>query len=743
MQLIGGKIKNLFFNFTWTKKQLVWAVSFLVLLSLITPLQPAHALFGDIASRIGLAVAALTIGIVLQLILVVSNLVLGFAGLILNWVLSPYFMSLPYTYGGIVDVGWPIVRDFINMFFIIALVIIGLATALRIKEYQAQKTLPLLIIIAILINFTPVICGLILDASNILMNFFLEELTGFRLLGNLFSAQGNMIWGALRHIYNPLESLALIGKTLVMILFDWIAALIFFMYALLFIIRYVMIWTLVIVSPIAFFSRIFPATRRGEYFFKGILGWNTWWKQFIEWSIIGIVAAFFLYLAEQLMVMAPGWIPGVQPEGTWGVITAPLVDFVNNLLPWGVVLVFLLLGFFTATSTSAMGASGITGFVRTKGTALAGAAGGWLKHRGQIIARESVPERVRRMGMRMAMAPTPGVGEAGLRGALKRGAAAPVWAVGRAIGRTAGPRILEARKKEMRRAEKEAMEIREPSVLNSRATDELAPGGSVDRGIGIVIAGLKKGGEFKKVLQKNQPIEKIIKLGIEANNIGEPRERDRISRSFIHTFKEEEREQRLQQMGLKSLEQLDKGEEKEKMQAKEWRAKGYKTITDYIVGEAKRDDIKDFGKNFWSSPAMKQAVQKFWGGPQLGEAAREFGRRFVDDYMKEVNKLKADDFIKRNPRAALYLSGNAAQDLGFNAPEGLTRREIRTRIRGLKEVGLEKKVTEEKEEERETTGLRGGLRKAPLREPPVSEEKKKTERRKKRRKEPPEPSAGI
>ena len=349
--------KNLKFNGRW------FGALFLIFLGLAIPSQFANAQLGLL---IGTAVAVTLINLVLQLILAISTLILGLAGLILNWVLSPYFMSLPYTYGGIVDIGWPIVRDFVNMLFIVALVIIGLSTALRIKEYQAQKALPLLIIIAILINFTPVICGLIMDAQNIFMNFFLEELTGFKVLGNLFSAQGTMLGGALAHFYNPLESLSLMGKTIIMIIFDWVAAFIFFMYALLFVMRYIMVWVLVIVSPLAFFSRVFPGAQK--YFFKSILGWDEWWKQFIEWSMIGIIGAFFLYLGEQLMVLAPGWIPGIAPGGFWGAITTPLVDFFNQLLPWGVALAFLIIGFFMATTTSAMGAGAVVKGFKAAGT---------------------------------------------------------------------------------------------------------------------------------------------------------------------------------------------------------------------------------------------------------------------------------------------------------------------------------------------------------------------------------------
>jgi hypothetical protein len=358
MKLMEGKIKKFF----------IFATVFCFLLSF--PLEFVQAQGGILGALMSIPINI--ISILLQVLLLISNLIVGIAGLILNWVLSPYFTSLSYTSGGIVDVGWPIVRDFVNMLFIVALVIIGLATALRIKEYQAQKALPRLIIIAILINFTPVICGLIMDAQNIFMNFFLEETTGFKLLGNIFATQGTALWQSLIHFFDIRYAATLLGKTIGMIAFDWIAAFVFLMYALLFIMRYIMIWVLVIVSPLAFFSWVFPGSQK--YLFKSILGWEEWWKQFIEWSMIGIIGAFFLYLGEQLLILAPSMISTIPPDLAWGWLTIPVVEFINNLLPYGVVLAFLIIGFFTATSTSAMGAGAITSFFKEQGMAIGKAA---------------------------------------------------------------------------------------------------------------------------------------------------------------------------------------------------------------------------------------------------------------------------------------------------------------------------------------------------------------------------------
>ncbi|MCK4473908.1 hypothetical protein KAU40_01455 [Candidatus Parcubacteria bacterium] len=351
------------------KKQVLFfsAVLFSISLGIIIPLHFSHAF---IAESIGMYVGSWIIAGGLQVVLAVSSLIVGLAGMILSWVLSPYFMSMPYTSGGVVEIGWPIVRDFINMFFVLGLVVIGLATALRLKEYQAQKALPVLIIIAILINFTPVICGVIVDASNILMNFFLEEISGFGTMINLFSSQGAMLAQTITaDSFSQLAALpfTIIGKTLIMIVFAWVTAFIFFMYSMLFIMRYVMIWVLVIVSPIAFFSRIFPATKKGEYVFKSILGWDEWWKQFFEWTLIGVTGAFFLYLGEQIMngfsISTAGWLQGIPPEGGgWviDIITAPIIEFMNTMLSWGVVLAFLFIGWMVAIETKALGAKHIT-----------------------------------------------------------------------------------------------------------------------------------------------------------------------------------------------------------------------------------------------------------------------------------------------------------------------------------------------------------------------------------------------
>ena len=64
-----------------------------------------------------------------------------------NWIIR-VVVSTPVIPGqgvGFVDQGFDFTRQFVNIFFLVILVFIGLATILRFREYELQRTLPRLI----------------------------------------------------------------------------------------------------------------------------------------------------------------------------------------------------------------------------------------------------------------------------------------------------------------------------------------------------------------------------------------------------------------------------------------------------------------------------------------------------------------------------------------------------------------------------------------------------------------------
>jgi len=266
-------------------------------------------------------------------------------------------LNVSYTNEQFIFIGWKVVKDITNLFFVIALVAIGLATSLRIDEYHAKKTLPKLIFVAILINFSLVIAGFIIDISSIIMNYFLSDIGG---IGTLFHNQSQLLFSGnwAQDLISSFTFEAPIKLALAIIM-NLLMATTLFLFAILFLARYTILWFLVIISPFAFFSYILPATR--TY-------WNQWWGAFFQWAFIGIPAAFTLYISMQLMANFDGGT-SILPDtsnilGVW----FPNID---RIIPLILVCVFSLIGLFITVSSNASGSQKIIGYTK-KGAGMAG-----------------------------------------------------------------------------------------------------------------------------------------------------------------------------------------------------------------------------------------------------------------------------------------------------------------------------------------------------------------------------------
>ena len=388
-----------------------------------------------------------------QSIIAITSVFLSAAQGILNWVISPDFISVKFTQNPIVDVGWTTVRDFANMFFILILVAIALGTTLRIREYEVKKLLPTLIIIAVLINFTPVICGFIIDAANIIMNTFLKP--GFYSQGFVQTANDEM--GLLSGIEDKTDILA---TAVLLAFFNLIGAFIFLLFALLFFIRYIALWILVIISPVAFLCYILPQTR-------GV--WSKWWNQFIQWSIIGIPAAFFLYLANIIIreISAGGGLVN-SPTGN----VAQDIGVGTTLVMFLVPLAFMAVGFFVSLQSGALGASKITGAFSSVAQKTRGVASGAL-----IKAKEGVKQT----------APVKGTKEK-LSGALqKAGMYAHPTERGRLVSKA---KHIEANKQKAEEQQK---------IYSSMSTDDIIKHAKTDSERAAMIMELKKRKKLHKI----------------------------------------------------------------------------------------------------------------------------------------------------------------------------------------------------------------------------------------------------
>ena len=258
---------------------------------------------------------------------------------LLDRVISDNFISIGFTDNAIVNAGLDVTKNLGNIIIILGAVIIALATILRVKEYQAQKTIPILILVALLINFAPMICGVIIDGSNITMDYF-------RNMGALSPNIQQKVGEALGEMMSStLSGQQRFGQGIALVVFALFTSIIFLLYAILFAFRYVALWLLVIFSPLAFACYILKFTRK---FF------TQWWNQFLQWSIIGIPAMFVLFLTNKMLeVLNAGSLTSASSLGATG------SDVVfQYLLP----ISFLIGGFFMTLQTGAAGANIVTGF---------------------------------------------------------------------------------------------------------------------------------------------------------------------------------------------------------------------------------------------------------------------------------------------------------------------------------------------------------------------------------------------
>ncbi len=336
----------------------------------------------------------------------------------------------------VVLTGWNFTLGFVNMFFALTLTFIGLATILRIKEYEAKKLLPKLIGIAILVNFTPVIIGFFVDAGNLVTNFFIErtavdnQMWIEETLQSLLVAPMESLIEFLMNSYSfiiggsalnsIIIALGILLELLVCLIYAAFATYVFASILILFFLRIIMLWFLTILSPIAFFSYIFPEGSRLRMLFPDILSWEEWWKEFLKWVVVGIPFGLFYYLAQQTVMSGIGDAIGgmISDELNLGSldnvlisgeVVEDLIYTITGLLPQIISLFILWKGYEISKNAAPVMAQsmldsgknlaqkgvdaytgGMTSFVRggAKGAGMAtskgmGKAAGWLEEKGE------------------------------------------------------------------------------------------------------------------------------------------------------------------------------------------------------------------------------------------------------------------------------------------------------------------------------------------------------------------------
>ena len=309
-------MKNIWQKLVAKKKRLILVAPLIMIIAmglLIAP-KPALGLLGTGIQPVAHAVVAAATpnnleNFILEATGKLTSVLVTFLGKLLTVVIGILISIAQYNgfvSSPVVDKGWVLIRDICNMFFVVILIIMAFGTVFQKEQYSYKRLLASLVFAAVLVNFSKVICGVIIDFSQVIMLTFINavkgaaagnfaELIGLRrflsiTLPGTQSATG-VSAGTGINLWQTLMAYLLAD------ILSVVALVVFVVITIIILLRIVQLWFLVMLSPLAFLATV-GIPRLSAYA-------NKWWAKFGSQVIIGPVLAIFLWLS--LAVVADGF----------------------------------------------------------------------------------------------------------------------------------------------------------------------------------------------------------------------------------------------------------------------------------------------------------------------------------------------------------------------------------------------------------------------------------------------------
>jgi hypothetical protein len=317
---------------------------------------------------------------------------------VLTWVLdNSRFISMP-----VVQTGWRICRDLANVFYIFILVYIAFCYIFRTQSRSTKQLIVNVIIMAILINFSLMIGGVIIDFSNVFFRFFvfggLQPQPGEKVtttLANALKLQSLVDQSKVatpspststatttpemeKWVENQMsaeESKTIIigfGKLIFTIVMTFLMVIVFGALVGILFVRLFWLWILLIFAPLAWTVNLIKI--------KGTPSdlASDWWNKFLKWSFVAPVMGMFIYLALETS-------KHVGDFNLASISTTPTSSIMYNVQ--NVMQMFLVAGFLIAglIAGQAMGAK-IAGSALNLAKSAGDKAKGAVKKRGALWA---------------------------------------------------------------------------------------------------------------------------------------------------------------------------------------------------------------------------------------------------------------------------------------------------------------------------------------------------------------------
>lgn len=334
-------------------QKLFLLVAVILLIVAFFPFEPAKAGWFDL--DVGSAVN----GIILSFL----TWVIGALGSVLAFVAGFLDSVLSFSKNSIGDApsavksSWVIIRDFANLFFILALIIMAFGTIFNIKNYTWSTMLVPFLIAALLINFSFAIGSYIVSVADGISGVFLKQMgtvstrlaSGFS-LGKAITfdgkaiADGSFVTSSV--IMKSGMALAFIIVFVAIALMAMLSALVFVL------IRIPVIWLLLIVSPLAWIGSVFPGLKKET--------WDQWWKYFNAWTWFPPIYLFFLSFSFIFISQKPAMDNKIELKGSTASILSGIFSL-NDLFFYGITLMFMLGGLAMSLKLGFTSSTYITG----------------------------------------------------------------------------------------------------------------------------------------------------------------------------------------------------------------------------------------------------------------------------------------------------------------------------------------------------------------------------------------------
>ncbi|OGL66902.1 hypothetical protein A2856_00140 [Candidatus Uhrbacteria bacterium RIFCSPHIGHO2_01_FULL_63_20] len=191
-----------------------------------------------------------------------------------------------FTDSPVVSAGWAIVRDTVNMFFVVVLIVIALFTIFGSHRFDWRQQVPRLLLFAIVINFSKTICGILIDAGQVIMLTFANALQAV-MAGNFLQLFAISSMNVSQD--STLQTFDLfLGSAAALVASVWVFVTVLILLAIL-VWRVVWLWVLITIAPLTWFI----GGARGV---TSSHAYEDWWKQFTCAVAVGPILTFFLWL---------------------------------------------------------------------------------------------------------------------------------------------------------------------------------------------------------------------------------------------------------------------------------------------------------------------------------------------------------------------------------------------------------------------------------------------------------------